>query len=232
MSVLTKARKELNAKYDFSRVYALSEGVQLLKDTARAKFDSSVDLAVRLGVDPQKADQMVRGVAHLPHGTGRVPRVLVVCTADKEAEALAAGADYVGADEYVKKIEEGWVDFDVIVTMPTLMVKLGRLGKVLGPRGLMPNPKTGTVTVDVAKAVLAIKQGAVNFKIDKSGIIHLSVGRVSFTSSQIQENILEVLNVIKKAKPSSAKGNYFRSLFISSTMGAGIGVDLSCLSSL
>jgi large subunit ribosomal protein L1 len=203
-----------------------------LKEIAYTKFDSSVDIDVRLGVDPRKADQMVRGVVALPHGTGKEVRVLVLCSPDKEAEAKAAGADHVGLDDYIQKIEKGWTDIDVIITMPTVMAKLGRLGKILGPRGLMPNPKSGTVTLDVAKAVTEVKAGKIDFKVDKTGIIHTSIGKVSFTPEKLAENAVELINTLIKLKPSSAKGTYVRSISLSSTMSPGVSIDKSTITGI
>src|SRR5687767_9173813 len=205
---LTKNRKKVIEKVDSTKVYSLDEASKILKDITFTKFDSSVDIDVRLGVDPKQANQMVRGVATLPHGTGKTVRVLVLCTPDKEAEAKEAGADYVGLDDYIQKISEGWTDIDVVITMPSVMGKVGKLGKVLGPRNLMPNPKTGTVTNDIAKAVNEVKAGKIDFKVDKQGIIHTSVGKASFDAKKIEENAHELLNTIIKLKPSSAKGTY------------------------
>ncbi|BDD02984.1 50S ribosomal protein L1 [Aureibacter tunicatorum] len=227
MARLTKKRKEALAKVDSSKAYTLEEASTLLKEITFTKFDASVDIDVRLGVDPRKADQMVRGVVALPHGTGKDVKVLVLCSPDKEEEAKAAGADYVGLDEYIKKIEGGWVDVDVIITMPTVMAKVGRLGRVLGPRGLMPNPKAGTVTLEVGKAVKDVKAGKIDFKVDKSGIIHASVGKISFSAENIQDNVKEVLQTITKLKPSAAKGTYFKSIHLSTTMSPSIKVDSS-----
>ena len=224
MSKLTKNQKIAYAKVE-DKAYKLSEAAALLKDITFTKFDASVDIAVRLGVDPRKANQMVRGVVTLPHGTGKTVRVLVLCTPDKEAEAQAAGADFVGLDEYVEKIKGGWTDVDVIITTPNVMGKVGALGRILGPRGLMPNPKTGTVTMDVAKAVQEVKAGKIDFKVDKYGIIHTSIGKVSFTPEQIVENAQEVMSTIIKLKPSAAKGTYVKSIFLSTTMSPGIEVD-------
>ena len=224
MSKLTKNQKIAYAKVE-DKAYKLSEAAALLKEITFTKFDASVDIDVRLGVDPRKANQMVRGVVTLPHGTGKTVRVLVLCTPDKEAEATAAGADYVGLDEYVEKIKGGWTDVDVIITTPNVMGKVGALGRILGPRGLMPNPKTGTVTMDVAKAVQEVKAGKIDFKVDKYGIIHTSIGKVSFTPEQIVENAQEVMSTIIKLKPSAAKGTYVKSIFISTTMSPGIEVD-------
>jgi len=225
MAKLTKKRKEANAKFDTDKVYSLTEAAGVLKEVAYTKFDSSVDLHVRLGVDPRKADQMVRGVVALPHGTGKSVRVLVLCSPDKEADATAAGADYVGLDEYIKKIEQGWTDIDVIITMPTVMAKLGKLGKILGPRGLMPNPKSGTVTLDVATAVKEVKAGKIDFKVDKTGIIHASIGKVSFSPEKLAENATELIQTLLKLKPSSAKGTYVKTISLASTMGPGIQID-------
>ncbi|MCR9253901.1 MAG: 50S ribosomal protein L1 [bacterium] len=225
MGKLTKNQKAAAEKLEVGKEYSLEEASSLVKDITKSKFDASVDLDVRLGVDPRKADQMVRGVVALPHGTGKEVRVLVLCTPDKEAEAKEAGADHVGLDEFITKIEGGWTDIDVIITMPTVMAKVGKLGRVLGPRGLMPNPKSGTVTMDVAKAVKEVKSGKIDFKVDKFGIIHASVGKVSFSPEQIKENAAELINTINKLKPSSAKGTYFKSINMSSTMSAGITID-------
>lgn len=225
MAKLTKNQKKALAIVDIAKEYSLTDAAELLKKATFTKFDSSVDIDVRLGVDPRKADQMVRGVSSLPHGIGKTVRVLVLCTPDKEAEAKAAGADHVGLDDYIAKIEGGWTDIDVIITMPEIMAKVGRLGKVLGPRGLMPNPKSGTVTTDVATAVTEVKAGKIDFKVDKTGIIHTSIGKVSFTSDKIAENAMELINVISKLKPSSSKGTYFKSITLTSTMGPGIKID-------
>ena len=225
MSKLTKNQKAAYAKVEPHKAYKLSEAASLLKEITFTKFDASVDIDVRLGVDPRKANQMVRGVVTLPHGTGKTVRVLVLCTPDKEAEAQAAGADYVGLDEYVDKIKSGWTDVDVIICTPNVMGKVGALGRILGPRGLMPNPKTGTVTMDIAKAVTEVKAGKIDFKVDKYGIIHTSVGKVSFTPEQIVENAKEVVNTIIKLKPSAAKGTYVLSIYLSTTMSPGIQVD-------
>ncbi|MFR9520819.1 MAG: 50S ribosomal protein L1 [Rikenellaceae bacterium] len=225
MSKLTKNQKTAYAKVEADKAYKLSEAVALLKDITFTKFDASVDIDVRLGVDPRKANQMVRGVVTLPHGTGKQVRVLVLCTPDKEEEAKAAGADHVGLDEYVDKIKQGWTDVDVIITTPNVMGKVGALGRILGPRGLMPNPKTGTVTMDVAKAVTEVKAGKIDFKVDKYGIIHTSVGKVSFTPEQIMDNAKEVISTIIKLKPSAAKGTYVKSIYVSTTMSPGVQVD-------
>ena len=224
MSKLTKNQKIAYAKVE-DKAYKLSEAAALLKEITFTKFDASVDIDVRLGVDPRKANQMVRGVVTLPHGTGKTVRVLVLCTPDKEAEAQAAGADYVGLDEYIEKIKGGWTDVDVIITTPNVMGKVGALGRILGPRGLMPNPKTGTVTMDIAKAVQEVKAGKIDFKVDKYGIIHTAIGKVSFTPEQIIDNAKEVLSTIIKLKPSAAKGTYVKSIFLSTTMSPGIEVD-------
>ncbi|MCS5491533.1 50S ribosomal protein L1 [Algoriphagus limi] len=225
MAKLTKKQKEALSKYDPSQVYSLEAASNLVKEITNVKFDASVDVDVRLGVDPRKADQMVRGVVALPHGTGKDIKVLVLCTPDKEEEAKEAGADYVGLDDYIAKIEGGWTDIDVIITMPNVMAKVGRLGRVLGPRGLMPNPKAGTVTLEVGKAVKEVKAGKIDFKVDKFGIIHASVGKVSFSPEKIQENVNELIQTISKLKPSSSKGTYFKSIHLSSTMSPGIKVD-------
>jgi large subunit ribosomal protein L1 len=224
MSKLTKNQKIAYAKVE-DKAYKLSEAAALLKEITFTKFDASVDIDVRLGVDPRKANQMVRGVVTLPHGTGKTVRVLVLCTPDKEAEAQAAGADFVGLDEYIEKIKGGWTDVDVIITTPNVMGKVGALGRILGPRGLMPNPKTGTVTMDVAKAVQEVKAGKIDFKVDKYGIIHTSIGKVSFTPEQIVDNAHEVMSTIIKLKPSAAKGTYVKSIYLSTTMSPGIEID-------
>lgn len=225
MPRLTKKQKEVTQKYDFSKLYALESALDIVKDITHTRFDASIDLAIRLGVDPRKADQMVRGTVVLPHGTGKKKKILVLCTADKEKEAQEAGADHVGLDEYIQKIEKGWTDIDVIITMPSVMAKVGRLGKILGPRGLMPNPKTGTVTTEVGKAVQDIKSGKIDFKVDKYGIIHTTIGRASFSSEQLKNNGLELLSTIGKLKPPSSKGTYIKSISLSSTMSKGIFVD-------
>jgi large subunit ribosomal protein L1 len=225
MTKLTKKKKEALSKIEKDKIYSLSEAASLVKDVSYTKFDSSVDLDVRLGVDPRKADQMVRGIVTLPHGTGKTIKVLALVTPDKEDEAKAAGADFYGLDDYIAKIKDGWTDVDVIITMPSVMPKIGALGKILGPRGLMPNPKTGTVTMDVGKAVKEVKAGKIDFKVDKYGIIHSSVAKVSFDPEKITENAKELLNTIIKLKPSSAKGTYVRSIFMSSTMSPGIQID-------
>lgn len=225
MAQISKKRKDALAKHDLTQARSLVEAAKVVKDITFTKFDASVDIDVRLGVDPRKADQMVRGVATLPHGTGKVVRVLALVTPDKEAEALAAGADFVGLDDYISKIEKGWTDIDVIITMPSVMAKVGRLGRVLGPRGLMPNPKSGTVTTDVAKAVQEVKAGKIDFKVDKTGIIHCSVGKVSFDEKLLAENALEVIQTLTRLKPSSSKGTYIKSITLSSTMSPGVPVD-------
>jgi large subunit ribosomal protein L1 len=225
MPRLTKKQKAVAGKVDNTKQYSLQEASKLVKDISFTKFDASVDLAVRLGVDPRKANQMVRGIVTLPHGTGKTIKVLVLCTPDKVKEAQDAGADYVGLDDYIQKIEQGWIDMDVVITMPGVMAKVGKLGKVLGPRNLMPNPKTGTVTNDIGKAVTEVKGGKIDFKVDKTGIIHASVGKVSFDAQKLYENAHELLNTIAKLKPSSAKGTYFRSIAMSSTMSSGIRID-------
>ena len=229
MSKLTKNQKLTSEKIEAGKAYTLNEATALLKEITTTKFDASVDMDVRLGVDPRKANQMVRGVVALPNGTGKVVRVLVLCTPDKEAEAKEAGADYVGLDEYIEKIKGGWTDIDVVITMPSVMGKVGPLGRVLGPRGLMPNPKSGTVTMDVAKAVNDVKGGKIDFKVDKTGIVHASVGRMSFTPEQIAENARAFLSTIIKLKPSAAKGTYLKSVYISSTISRGIKIDTKSL---
>ncbi len=225
MAKLSKKHKEALAKFDKQKEYSLAEAVKLVKEISYTKFDASVDLSVRLGVDPRKANQMVRGSVTLPHGTGKDVKVLVLCTPDKEDEAKAAGADYVGLDEYIQKIKGGWTDVDVVITMPSVMPKVGALGRILGPRGLMPNPKTGTVTMEVGKAVTAAKAGKIDFKVDKYGIIHSAVGKLSFDEQKLIENINELMNTIVKLKPSAAKGTYVKSVHLSSTMSPGIKVD-------
>jgi len=226
---LTKKRKDAAAKVDKNKFYSLKEASQLVKEINCTKFDSSVDLHIRLGVDPKKADQQVRGTVSLPHGTGRTKKVLVLCTPDKEAAAREAGADYVGLDEFVAKIEGGWVDIDVIIATPAVMPKIGKLGKVLGPRNLMPNPKTGTVTNDVAAAVNEVKGGKIAFKVDKAGIVHASIGRVSFTPEKIAENSAELINAIVKLKPSASKGTYVKGVSMASTMSPGITLETKSL---
>ncbi len=229
MAKLTKKRKNVLDKVDKDQAYALDAAMDLVKSITTTKFDASVDLDIRLGVDPRKANQMVRGSITLPHGTGKTKSVLVLCTPDKEDEAKAAGADYVGLDEYIQKIKGGWTDVDVVITMPSVMPKVGALGRILGPRGLMPNPKTGTVTMDIAGAVNAVKAGKIDFKVDKYGIIHAAIGKVSFTNEQLFENASELLHTVIKLKPSSAKGTYMKSVFVSSTMSMGIRVDIKSL---
>jgi len=225
MSKLTKKQKLAFEKIEAGRNYTLKEATVLVKEITSTKFDSSVDVDVRLGVDPRKANQMVRGVVSLPHGTGKEVRVLVLCTPEKEAEATEAGADHVGLDEYIDKIKGGWTDIDVIITMPAIMGKIGALGRVLGPRGLMPNPKSGTVTMEVGKAVKEVKQGKIDFKVDKTGIVHASVGKVSFTPEQILDNAKEFISMLMKLRPSAAKGTYVKSIYLSSTMSPGIKID-------
>ncbi|MCX7987454.1 MAG: 50S ribosomal protein L1 [Bacteroidales bacterium] len=225
MARLTKNRKLALSKIDPEKQYKLHEAASLLKEITTTKFDASVDIDVRLGVDPRKANQMVRGVVTLPNGTGKQVRVLVLCTPDKEQEAKEAGADYVGLDEYIEKIKNGWTDVDVIITVPAVMAKIGALGKILGPRGLMPNPKSGTVTMEVGKAVKEVKMGKIDFKVDKYGIVHSSIGKVSFEPEKIVENAKEFLNTIIKLKPSSAKGSYIKSIYLSSTMSPGLKID-------
>jgi large subunit ribosomal protein L1 len=226
---ITKKRKAVAGKVDNKKIYSLAEATGLVKEINCTKFDSSVDLHVRLGVDPKKADQAVRGTVTLPHGTGKTKKVLVLCTPDKEAEANAAGADFVGLDEFIQKIESGWTDIDVIIATPAVMPKIGKLGKVLGPRNLMPNPKTGTVTNDVATAIKDVKAGKVAFKVDKAGIVHASIGRVSFSPEKLADNSLEFLNAIMKAKPSTAKGTYMKSIFMASSMSPAIAVDTKAI---
>lgn len=225
MSKIGKNRENALTKVEKDKVYTIEEAVDLVKATTFSKFDASFDIDIRLGVDPRKADQMVRGIVTLPHGTGKDVRVLVLCTPDKEAEAKEAGADHVGLDEYITKIKGGWTDVDVIITMPSVMAKVGQLGRVLGPRGLMPNPKSGTVTMDIGKAVQEVKAGKIDFKVDKYGIIHSSVGKVSFDTNKLVDNASEFMGTINKLKPSSAKGTYVKSVYVSSTMGLGIKVD-------
>jgi len=230
MAVISKKRKDALAKIDKNKTYSLEEASALVKDVATTKFDASIDLAVRLGVDPRKANQMVRGVVTLPHGTGKDVKVLALVTPDKEQEAKDAGADFAGLDEYIEKIKGGWTDVDVIVTMPSVMGKIGPLGRVLGPRGLMPNPKTGTVTMDIAKAVSDVKAGKIDFKVDRYGIIHASVGKASFEAKKIKENAEELLKTLMRMKPSAAKGNYVKSISMSSTMSPGIAIDAKSVS--
>ncbi|NLV18767.1 MAG: 50S ribosomal protein L1 [Bacteroidetes bacterium] len=225
MTKLTKNRKTALEKIEKDRFYTLKEASSLVKEITKTKFDASVDLDVRLGIDPRKSNQMVRGVVTLPHGTGKETRVLVLCTPDKEAEAKESGADFIGLDEYIEKIKGGWTDVDVIITMPSVMGKVGQLGRILGPRGLMPNPKSGTVTMEIGKAVKEVKQGKIDFKVDKSGIIHTSVGKVSFEPVKIAENVREFISTVNKLKPAAAKGTYIRSLYLSSTMSPGIKID-------
>ena len=225
MGKLTKKQKLALAKIEAGKTYSLKEASELVKEVTYTKFDASLDIDVRLGVDPRKANQMVRGVVSLPHGTGKQVRVLVLCTPDQEEAAKAAGADYVGLDEYIEKIKGGWTDIDVIITMPAIMGKIGALGRVLGPRGLMPNPKSGTVTPDVAKAVKEVKQGKIDFKVDKNGIVHASIGKVSFTADQIRDNAKEFVMTLIKLKPATAKGTYLKSIYLSSTMSPGVKVD-------
>ncbi len=225
MATLTKKRKAANAKFDASKAYSVADASKIVRDITTTKFDASVDLAIRLGVDPRKANQMVRGTVTLPHGTGKTMRVLALVTPDKEAEAKAAGADFVGLDEYIEKIKGGWTDVDVIITMPSVMGKVGALGRVLGPRGLMPNPKTGTVTMDIGKAVTDSKGGKIDFKVDKAGIVHAGIGKVSFDAAKIAENANELMQTIMKLRPSSAKGTYVKSVTMSSTMSAGVAID-------
>ncbi|MCU0428858.1 MAG: 50S ribosomal protein L1 [Cytophagaceae bacterium] len=229
MARLTKNQKTALAKFDPNKEYTLSDAARIVKEITTTKFDASVDIDVRLGVDPKKSDQMVRGIVALPHGTGKDVRVLVLCTPDKAQEAKDAGADHVGLDDYIQKIEGGWVDVDVIITMPAVMAKVGKLGKILGPRNLMPNPKSGTVTMEVGKAVKEIKSGKIDFKVDKYGIIHTSVGKVSFSPEKLTENAQEVLQTIAKLKPASSKGTYIKSVTISSTMSKGVAVDKATL---
>ncbi len=226
MAKVSKKRREVEAKHDLTRVYPLSDAIQIVKDITYTKFDASVDIDVRLGVDPRKANQMVRGIVTLPHGTGKVVRVLALVTPDKEEEAKAAGAEYVGLDDYIQQIKNGWTDVDVIITMPSVMPKIGALGRVLGPRGLMPNPKTGTVTMDIGKAVQEVKAGKIDFKVDKFGIIHTSVAKISFSNEAIFDNAKEVIQNIIKLKPTAAKGTYVKSIYISSTMSPGVQVDV------
>lgn len=225
MAKLTKKQKEAVTKVDSNQSYSLKDASALVKEITSVNFDASIDLAVRLGVDPRKANQMVRGVVTLPHGTGKDVKVLALVTPDKEADATAAGADYVGLDEYLQKIKEGWTDVDVIITMPSVMGKLGPLGRILGPRGLMPNPKTGTVTMDVAKAVTEVKAGKIDFKVDKTGIVHAAIAKVSFDADKIAENADELIQTLLKLKPTSSKGTYVKSIYMSSTMSPGISID-------
>ena len=226
MSKLTKNQKAVLAKYDHTKVYTLSEACGILKDITYTKFDSSVEISANLGVDPRKANQMIRGVVTLPHGTGKVVRVLALCTPDKENEAKAAGADYVGLDEYIEKIKGGWTDVDVIVCTPSVMAKVGALGRILGPRGLMPNPKTGTVTMEIGNAIKEVKAGKIDFKVDKTGIVHAAIGKVSFPTEKIYENAAEFLNAVAKLKPQSLKGTYMKSAAVCTTMSPGVKVDI------
>ncbi len=232
MAKLTRKQKEALSKYDPQKDYSLTDASSIVKEISNANFDASVDIDIRLGVDPRKADQMVRGVVALPHGTGKEVRVLVLCSPDKEQEARDAGADHVGLDDYIAKIEGGWTDIDVIITMPTVMAKVGRLGRVLGPRGLMPNPKSGTVTLEVGKAVEEVKGGKIDFKVDKFGIIHTSIGKASFSAEKIIENATEVIQTISRLKPASAKGTYFKSINLSSTQSPGIKIDKNSISGI
>jgi large subunit ribosomal protein L1 len=225
MGRISKKRKEVLAKVDFTKSYSLVDACNLVKDITTTKFDASVDVSVRLGVDPRKANQMVRGTVALPHGTGKDVRVLVLCTPDKEAEAKASGADHVGLDDYIEKIKGGWTDIDVIITMPSVMGKVGALGRVLGPRGLMPNPKTGTVTMEVGKAVEEVKAGKIDFKVDKYGNIHAGIGRASFEGAKLRDNVAELISTLNKLKPSAAKGTYIKSIYVSSTMSPSIQID-------
>ncbi|MFP4556090.1 MAG: 50S ribosomal protein L1 [Bacteroidales bacterium] len=230
MTKLTKNQKLALSKIETDKQYKLSEAASLVKEITKTKFDASIDIDIRLGVDPRKANQMVRGVVTLPHGTGKDVKVLVLCTPDKEDEAKAAGADYVGLDEYVEKIKGGWTDVDVIITMPTVMPKIGALGRILGPRGLMPNPKSGTVTMEIEKAVKEVKQGKIDFKVDKYGIVHTSIGKVSFEPEKIIDNAQEFINTIIKLKPTAAKGTYVKSIYLSSTMSPGLAIDPKSIS--
>ena len=232
MGKLTKKQKEAQSKIDPDMAYSFTTAAEVLKEISYVKFDASVDIDVRLGVDPRKADQMVRGVVTLPHGTGKEVRVLVLCTPEKEEEAKEAGADFVGLDEYITKIEGGWTDIDVIITMPNVMAKVGRLGKMLGPRGLMPNPKSGTVTMDVGKAVQEVKAGKIDFRVDKTGIIHASIGKVSFGAEQLAQNAQEMMTTLVRMKPSSAKGTYVKSVYLSSTMSPSVSIDKSTISGI
>ncbi len=225
MTKITKKRKDALAKFDKSLSYSISDAVSIIKNVTYTKFDASVDLDIRLGVDPRKANQMVRGTVALPHGTGKTVRVLVLCTPDKEEEAKAAGADYVGLDDYIQKIKGGWTDVDVVITMPNVMAKVGALGRILGPRGLMPNPKSGTVTMEIGKAVLDVKAGKIDFKVDKTGIVHASVAKVSFEKEQILDNAKELVQMIVKLKPTASKGTYIKSIYLSSTMSPGVQIE-------
>jgi len=232
MAKISKNRKAVLAKFNLDKEYSLEDASKMLKDISFTKFDASVDLDIRLGVDPKKSDQMVRGVVSLPHGIGKTVRVLVLCTPDKVQEAKDSGADHVGLDDYIQKIEQGWTDIDVIICTPTVMAKVGKLGKVLGPRGLMPNPKSGTVTLEVGKAVKEVKAGKIDFKIDKQGIIHVGIGKASFSADKIRDNAAEMINVVAKLKPASAKGDYFKSITISTTMSPGIAVDKNSIAGI
>jgi large subunit ribosomal protein L1 len=232
MAKISKNRKAVLAKFNLDKEYSLDDATKMLKDISFTKFDSSVDLDIRLGVDPKKSDQMVRGVVSLPHGIGKTVRVLVLCTPDKVQDAKDSGADHVGLDDYIQKIEGGWTDIDVIICTPTVMAKVGKLGKILGPRGLMPNPKSGTVTLDVGKAVKEVKAGKIDFKIDKQGIIHVGIGKASFSADKIRDNAAEMINVVAKLKPASAKGDYFRSITISTTMSPGIAIDTNSIAGI
>ncbi|REE82818.1 large subunit ribosomal protein L1 [Lutibacter oceani] len=231
MAKLAKKQKEAQAKIDNTQSYSLKDASALVKEITNVNFDASIDLAVRLGVDPRKANQMVRGVVTLPHGTGKDVKVLALVTPDKEADAKEAGADYVGLDEYLQKIKDGWTDVDVIITMPSVMGKLGPLGRILGPRGLMPNPKTGTVTMDVAKAVTEVKAGKIDFKVDKTGIVHAAIGKASFTADKIAENAGELIQTLIKLKPTAAKGTYVKSIYLSSTMSPSVSIDTKSVNS-
>jgi large subunit ribosomal protein L1 len=232
MAKISKNRKTVLAKFNLDKEYSLDDASKMLKDISFTKFDASVDLDIRLGVDPKKSDQMVRGVVSLPHGIGKTVRVLVLCTPDKVQEAKDSGADHVGLDDYIQKIEGGWTDIDVIICTPTVMAKVGKLGKILGPRGLMPNPKSGTVTLEVGKAVKEVKAGKIDFKIDKQGIIHVGIGKASFSADKIRDNAAEMINVVAKLKPASAKGAYFRSITISTTMSPGIAIDTNSIAGI
>jgi large subunit ribosomal protein L1 len=232
MAKISKNRKTVLAKFNLDKEYSLDDATKMLKDISFTKFDSSVDLDIRLGVDPKKSDQMVRGVVSLPHGIGKTVRVLVLCTPDKVQDAKDSGADHVGLDDYIQKIEGGWTDIDVIICTPTVMAKVGKLGKILGPRGLMPNPKSGTVTLEVGKAVKEVKAGKIDFKIDKQGIIHVGIGKASFSADKIRDNAAEMINVVAKLKPASAKGDYFRSITISTTMSPGIAIDTNSIAGI
>ncbi len=232
MAKISKNRKAVLAKYSSEKVYSLEEAAKVVKEITFTKFDSSVDLDIRLGVDPKKSDQMVRGVVSLPHGIGKVVRVLVLCTPDKQQEAKDAGADHVGLDDFIQKIEGGWTDIDVIICTPTVMAKVGKLGKILGPRGLMPNPKSGTVTLEVGKAVKEVKAGKIDFKIDKQGIIHVGIGKASFSADAIRDNAAEMIQMLAKLKPASAKGDYFRSITLSTTMSPGVAVDTNSITGI